>query len=26
VGLVYGGKVLEPGRKLFRFANRIPLL
>jgi DNA topoisomerase-6 subunit B len=26
VGLVYGGKVLEQGRKLFRFANRIPLL
>jgi DNA topoisomerase VI subunit B len=26
VGLVYGGKTLEPGRKLFRFANRIPLL
>jgi len=26
VGLVYGGKLLEPGRKLFRFANRIPLL
>src|SRR5580704_15946897 len=26
VGLVYGGKALEPGRKLFRFANRIPLL
>jgi DNA topoisomerase-6 subunit B len=26
VGLVYGGKVLEPGRKLLRFANRIPLL
>jgi DNA topoisomerase-6 subunit B len=26
VGLAYGGKALEPGRKLFRFANRIPLL
>src|SRR3984893_1978872 len=26
VGLAYGGKVLEPGRKLLRFANRIPLL
>lgn len=26
VGLVYGGKVLSPGLKLFRFANRIPLL
>jgi DNA topoisomerase-6 subunit B len=26
VGLVYGGKFLEPGRKLLRFANRIPLL
>jgi DNA topoisomerase-6 subunit B len=26
VGLAYGGKVLEPGLKLFRFANRIPLL
>ncbi len=26
VGVAYGGKVLEPGRKLLRFANRIPLL
>ncbi|MDA4117262.1 MAG: DNA topoisomerase VI subunit B [Thaumarchaeota archaeon] len=26
VGLAYGGKALEPGRKLLRFANRIPLL
>jgi DNA topoisomerase VI subunit B len=26
VGLAYGGKVLQPGQKLFRFANRIPLL
>jgi DNA topoisomerase VI subunit B len=26
VGLAYGGKILAPGRKLFRFANRIPLL
>lgn len=26
VGLAYGGKVLPPGLKLFRFANRIPLL
>jgi len=26
VGLVYGGKILEPGRKLLRFANHIPLL
>jgi len=26
VGLAYGGKVLQPGVKLFRFANRIPLL
>jgi DNA topoisomerase-6 subunit B len=26
VGLAYGGKALEPGRKLFRFSNRIPLL
>jgi DNA topoisomerase-6 subunit B len=26
VGLAYGGKVLQPGWKLFRFANRIPLL
>ena len=24
--VVYGGKVLQPGVKLFRFANRIPLL
>jgi DNA topoisomerase-6 subunit B len=26
VGLAYGGKVLQPGVKLYRFANRIPLL
>jgi DNA topoisomerase-6 subunit B len=26
VGLAYGGKVLEPGLKLIRYANRIPLL
>jgi len=26
VGLAYGGKVIEPGKKLLRFANRIPLL
>jgi DNA topoisomerase-6 subunit B len=26
VGLAYGGKILTPGVKLFRFANRIPLL
>ncbi|HEV2139222.1 MAG TPA: DNA topoisomerase VI subunit B [Nitrososphaerales archaeon] len=26
VGVAYGGKVLQPGTKLFRFANRIPLL
>lgn len=26
VGLAYGGKILQPGVKLFRFANRIPLL
>ncbi|MDG6975046.1 MAG: DNA topoisomerase VI subunit B [Nitrososphaerota archaeon] len=26
VGVAYGGKVLQPGMKLFRFANRIPLL
>ena len=26
VGLAYGGKVLQQGVKLFRFANRIPLL
>ena len=26
VGIAYGGKVLQPGVKLFRFANRIPLL
>jgi DNA topoisomerase-6 subunit B len=26
VGVAYGGKVLGPGVKLFRFANRIPLL
>ena len=26
VGLAYGGKGVEPGLKLFRFANRIPLL
>jgi len=26
VGVAYGGKVLQPGQKLFRFANRIPLL
>jgi DNA topoisomerase-6 subunit B len=26
VGLAYGGRVLQPGVKLFRFANRIPLL
>ncbi len=25
-GLAYGGRVLSPGIKLFRFANRIPLL
>ncbi|MDV3278196.1 MAG: DNA topoisomerase VI subunit B [Nitrososphaerales archaeon] len=26
VAVVYGGKILQPGIKLFRFANRIPLL
>ena len=26
VGVAYGGKALQPGVKLFRFANRIPLL
>ncbi len=26
VGIAYGGKVLQPGVKLYRFANRIPLL
>ncbi len=26
VGLAYGGKILQPGQKLFRYANRIPLL
>lgn len=26
VGLAYGGKFLQEGRRLFRFANRIPLL
>jgi len=26
VAVAYGGKVLQPGVKLFRFANRIPLL
>lgn len=26
VGVAYGGKILQPGQKLFRFANRIPLL
>ena len=26
VGVAYGGKVIQPGVKLFRFANRIPLL
>jgi DNA topoisomerase-6 subunit B len=26
VGLAYGGKILDPGLKLFRYANRIPLL
>jgi|SRR5271157_1530435 len=26
VGMAYGGRVLQPGQKLFRFANRIPLL
>ncbi len=26
VGVAYGGKVLQPGVKLFRYANRIPLL
>ncbi|MCP8311744.1 MAG: DNA topoisomerase VI subunit B [Candidatus Methylarchaceae archaeon HK02M1] len=26
VGLAYGGKITPPGTKLFRFANRIPLL
>jgi DNA topoisomerase VI subunit B len=26
VGVAYGGKVLQPGVKLLRFANRIPLL
>ncbi len=25
-GIAYGGKVLQPGMKLLRFANRIPLL
>jgi DNA topoisomerase-6 subunit B len=26
VGVAYGGKTLQPGVKLFRYANRIPLL
>ena len=26
VGVAYGGRTLQPGVKLFRFANRIPLL
>jgi DNA topoisomerase-6 subunit B len=26
VGVAYGGKALQPGMRLFRFANRIPLL
>jgi DNA topoisomerase-6 subunit B len=26
VGVAYGGKVIQPGVKLFRYANRIPLL
>jgi DNA topoisomerase-6 subunit B len=26
VAVAYGGKVLQPGMRLFRFANRIPLL
>jgi DNA topoisomerase VI subunit B len=26
VGVAYGGKVLQPNTKLYRFANRIPLL
>lgn len=26
VGLAYGGKILQEGKRLFRFANRIPLL
>jgi DNA topoisomerase-6 subunit B len=26
VGVAYGGKVIQPGVKLYRFANRIPLL
>lgn len=26
VGVAYGGKILQPGVKLFRYANRIPLL
>lgn len=26
VGLAFGGRILQPGLKLFRFANRIPLL
>jgi len=26
VAIAYGGKVLQPGMRLFRFANRIPLL
>jgi DNA topoisomerase VI subunit B len=26
VGVAYGGRALQPGVKLFRFANRIPLL
>jgi DNA topoisomerase-6 subunit B len=26
VGLAYGGKTIQPGLKLLRFANRIPLL
>lgn len=26
VGIAYGGKILQPGIKLYRFANRIPLL
>jgi DNA topoisomerase-6 subunit B len=26
VGVAYGGKILQPGVKLYRYANRIPLL
>jgi DNA topoisomerase-6 subunit B len=26
IGIAYGGKMLQPGVKLFRYANRIPLL